>query len=399
MAIIGLIRESKKPYDKRVALSPAQCVDVMNRFTDVKIVVQPSPHRCISDAEYLDAGIEMSEDLEQCDILLGIKEVPIEDLIANKTYLFFSHTIKKQPHNRKLLRTILQKNIRLVDYETLVWENGSRVLGFGRFAGIVGAHNGFLTWGKKFNLYNLKPAYLCENYAEMKAEYDKIEMPPLKIALCGDGRVAHGCLELLNLLHIREVTPQEFLDEQFDVPTYVHLVTEDFYAHKDGELWDKADFYHNPENYVSTFKQYTQHCDVMLNAIFWNERIPRFFSKEDMKARDFKIKVIADISCDVNGSIPATMKDTTIEEPVFGYHPLSETMEAPFLKNTIDIMAVSNLPCELPYDASIAFGEQLIKYVMGNLLNSKNSRMIHFATIAQNGELTERYRYLKDYVD
>jgi alanine dehydrogenase len=399
MVIIGLIRESKKPYDKRVALSPAQCVDVMNRFTDVKIVVQPSPHRCISDAEYLDAGIEMSEDLEKCDILLGIKEVPIEDLIANKTYLFFSHTIKKQPHNRKLLRTILQKNIRLVDYETLVWENGSRVLGFGRFAGVVGTHNAFLTWGEKFNLFHLKPAYRCENYAEMKAEYDKIEMPPLKIALCGDGRVAHGCLELLNLLHIREVTPQEFLDEQFDVPTYVHLVTEDFYAHKDGELWDKADFYHNPENYVSTFKQYTQHCDVMLNAIFWNERIPRFFSKEDMKARDFKIKVIADISCDVNGSIPATMKDTTIEDPVFGYHPLSETMEVPFLKNTIDVMAVSNLPCELPYDASIAFGEQLIKYVMGNLLNAKNSRMIHFATIAQNGELTDRYKYLKDYVE
>ncbi len=399
MAIIGLIRESKKPYDKRVALSPAQCVDVMNSFTDVKIVVQPSPHRCISDAEYLEAGIEMSENLDHCDILLGIKEVPIEDLIANKTYLFFSHTIKKQPHNRKLLRTILQKNIRMVDYETLVWENGSRVLGFGRFAGVVGTHNAFLTWGEKFNLFHLKPAYLCENYAEMKAEYDKIEMPPLKIALCGDGRVAHGCLELLNLLHIREVTPQEFLDEQFDVPTYVHLVTEDFYAHKDGELWDKADFYHNPENYVSTFKQYTQHCDVMLNAIFWNERIPRFFSKEDMKARDFKIKVIADISCDVNGSIPATMKDTTIEDPVFGYHPLSETIEAPFLKNTIDVMAVSNLPCELPYDASIAFGEQLIKYVMGNLLNAKNSRMIHFATIAQNGELTERYKYLKDYVE
>ena len=399
MAIIGLIRESKKPYDKRVALSPAQCVDVMNSFTDVKIVVQPSPHRCISDAEYLEAGIEMSENMEQCDILLGIKEVPIEDLIANKTYLFFSHTIKKQPHNRKLLRTILQKNIRLVDYETLVWENGSRVLGFGRFAGVVGTHNAFLTWGEKFNLFHLKPAYRCENYAEMKAEYDKIEMPPLKIALCGDGRVAHGCLELLNLLHIREVTPQEFLDEQFDVPTYVHLVTEDFYAHKDGELWDKADFYHNPENYVSTFKQYTQHCDVMLNAIFWNERIPRFFSKEDMKARDFKIKVIADISCDVNGSIPATMKDTTIEDPVFGYHPLSETIEAPFLKNTIDVMAVSNLPCELPYDASVAFGEQLIKHVIGNLLNANNSRMIKFATIAQNGELTERYNYLKDYVE
>lgn len=239
----------------------------------------------------------------------------MDDLIPNKTYLFFSHTIKKQPNNRKLLRAVLEHKIKLVDYETLTWENGSRVLGFGRFAGIVGAHNGLLTWGRKMGLFSLKPAYLCSNYKEMTDQYAAITLPPIKIALTGDGRVAHGCLELLDKLNIREVTPREFIENTYPHPVYVHLVPEDFYAQKDGAVWDKSDFYRNPENYVSTFKAYTRHCDLMLNAIFWNERIPRFFSLEDMKARDFNIRVIADISCDVNGSIPCTLKDTTSRSP------------------------------------------------------------------------------------
>lgn len=398
MKTIGLIREGKKPFDKRVALTPIQCIEVMERFSDVRVIVQPSAHRCIPDSEYLAAGIELTEDLSSCDVLLGIKEVPIEELIAGKTYLFFSHTIKKQPHNRKLLRHILENNIRLVDYETLVWENGSRVLGFGRYAGIVGTHEGFLTWGKKMKQFDLKPAWQCRDYAEMIEQYQHINMPAVRIALTGDGRVAHGCLEVLKALNIREVTPEEFLHDSFDVPTYVHLMTEDFYAQKDGHIWDKADFYQNPENYVSIFGPYTKSCDIMLNAIFWNERIPRFFTKEDMKSRDFRIKVIADISCDVNGSIPATVKDTTIEDPTFGFHPLSETIEAPFLSNTIDVMAVSNLPCELPLDASEGFGEHLIKHVIGGLLQSEFSAMIKRSTIAEDGHLTERFAYLSDYV-
>jgi saccharopine dehydrogenase (NAD+, L-lysine-forming) len=395
---IGIIREGKIPHDKRVAFTPEQCVELCSRFPGAEVIVQPSEHRCISDTDYREAGIAVSEDLSDCSILFGIKEVPVDELISNKTYLFFSHTIKKQPHNRKLLRAVLERKIKLVDYETLTWENGSRVLGFGRFAGIVGAHNGLLTWGRKMGLFSLKPAYLCSNYKEMIDQYSSITLPPIKIALTGDGRVAHGCLELLDKLNIREVTPREFIENTYPYPVYVHLVPEDFYAQKDGAVWDKSDFYRNPENYVSTFRAYTSHCDLMLNAIFWNERIPRFFSLEDMKARDFNIKVIADISCDVNGSIPATLKDTTIEDPVFGYHPLSETIVDPYQKHTIDIMAVSNLPCELPFDASQAFGEQLLKHVVGNLLLSDTGDMITRATIAENGGLCSKYSYLADYV-
>lgn len=395
---IGIIREGKKPYDKRVAFSPEQCSAIMEHFTGTEVFVQPSPHRCIPDMDYEHTGIPIQEDLSHCDILFGIKEVPVDTLIENKTYLLFSHTIKKQPHNRNLLRTVIQKNITLIDYECLTYENGSRVVGFGRFAGIVGMHNGFLTYGKKFNLFDLKPAYQCVDYAEMLAQYEHIHLPAIKIALAGDGRVAHGCLEVLRKLGIKEVTPDEFLNETFHEPVYVHLVSEDYYAHKDGMEWDKADFYEYPENYVSTFAPYTKVCDLFVNAIFWNHRIPRFFSKEDMRSKDFKIKVIADISCDIDGAVPATIKDTTIDDPVFGYMPFSETITKPYQKNTIDVMAVSNLPCELPFDASLMFGDQLFRHVLGFLLVEDRTKMIERATIAKDGKLTERYMYLQDYI-
>ncbi len=398
MAVIGLIREGKKPYDKRVAFSPEQCLEIIEHFPGTRVLVQPSEHRCFTDQQYAELGIELSEDLSLCDILFGVKEVPVDELIPGKTYFFFSHTIKKQPYNRNLLRTILAKSITLVDYETLVWENGARVAGFGRFAGIVGAHEGFVAWGKKTGHYHLTPAWKCASYKEMTDQYQSIDWRPFKIVLTGNGRVAHGCLEVLKKVGITEVTPDEFLNDQFNKPVYAHLVSEDYYAHKDGREWDKADFYRNPESYESTFLPYTSKCDLMMNAVFWNERIPRFFSKEDMKSRDFRIKVIADISCDINGSIPATMKDTSIENPVFGYHPYSESIEEPYQPDTIDIMAVSNLPCELPVDASLAFGDQLLRHVMGELLKKQKSRMIEQATIAKSGVLTPKYLYLSDYV-
>ncbi|MCB0820505.1 MAG: alanine dehydrogenase [Bacteroidetes bacterium] len=398
MAVIGIIREGKKPYDKRVAFTPEQCLEIIEHFPGTEIIVQTSPHRCFSDKDYEDAGIEVTEDLSACDILFGVKEVPVDELIPGKTYFFFSHTIKKQPYNRNLLRTVLAKDIRLVDYETLVWENGSRVAGFGRFAGIVGAHEGFVAWGKKTGQFELKPAWACATYKEMTDQYRQINWKPFTIVVTGNGRVAHGCLEVLKKAGITEVTPDEFLTETFSKPVYVHLVSEDYYAHKDEREWDKADFYRHPESYKSVFIPYAEKCDLMMNAIFWNEKIPRFFSKDEMKSRKFRIKVIADISCDINGSIPATMQDSTIDNPVYGYHPFSESIEAPYLSDTIDIMAVSNLPCELPVDASIAFGDQLLRNVVGELLKKEKSRMIEDATIARDGKLTSKYNYLSDFV-
>jgi saccharopine dehydrogenase (NAD+, L-lysine-forming) len=395
---IGIIREGKQPPDLRTPLVPHQCYELMNNYPDLTISLQPASFRCFNEDEYERYGVEISEDLSNCNVLLGIKEVPVEELIEGKTYMFFSHTIKKQPHNRNLLREILAKKIRLIDYETLVWENGSRILGFGHFAGIVGTHNGLLTYGKKFGLYELKPAYKCRNYLELKAQYKSIKLPPIKICLAGDGRVAHGALELLNFLGVREVTKKEFLEKHYDEPVFVHLRVDDLYMRKDGIAWDKSDFYHNPNLYESRFTPFCKVTDIMINAIFWKQGIPVFFTKEEMKFPGFSIKVIADISCDIDGSVPCTVKSTTIIDPVFGWHSLGEKVVEPFQRHTVDVMAVGNLPCELPLDASTEFGGYLMLHVLPELIDNETGFIIDHATITRDGELTPRYQYLQDYI-
>lgn len=399
MAIIGIIREGKNPPDLRTPLTPDQCLEVMQKFPGTRVLVQKSASRCYTDAAYQLKGIEVVEDISAANILLGVKEVPVDELLSDKTYLLFSHTIKKQPHNRKLLRTILQKNIRLIDYETLVWDAGNRIIGFGRFAGIVGTHYAFLMWGKKFGLYHLKQAFACSNMQEMYSQYHGITLPPMKIVICGDGRVAHGAIEFMKKLKIHHVSQEEFLENEYDHPVYVQLRSEDYYQRRDGREWDKSDFYKHPEDYVSCFQPYTKAADLFINAVFWKEGIAPFFTKEEMKAKDFRIKIISDITCDIPGPLPSTLRSTTIDNPFFGYNPFLESETQSFLPNTIDVQAVGNLPCELPVDASVEFGEQLIRHVLPHLLIEDRDHIIKTATIAQNGVLTERYACLKDYVD
>jgi alanine dehydrogenase len=396
---IGIIREGKKPEDLRTPLTPKHCIELMNYFPDTKILVQPSPFRCFSDAEYTEAGIELKEDLSECDILLGVKEVPVDQLIPNKTYLFFSHTIKKQAHNRGLLRAILSKNITLVDYETLVWDAGNRIIGFGRFAGIVGTHYALLMLGKKYAYYALKPANELKNYADLLTQYKDLVIPPVRIVVCGDGRVAHGSIELLRKLKIHQVSQQEFLEDDYNRPIFVHLRSEDYYERKDGRIWDKSDFYKHPEDYKSCFKPYAQRADIMVNAVFWKPGIEPFFTHEEMKDSDFRIKVISDITCDIPGPVPSTLRSSTIINPFFGYNVYTEKEVAPFQPNVIDVQSVSNLPCEVPFDASIEFGEQLVRHVLPCLIENDDEQIIQNATIAANGKLMEKFAYLQDYVD
>lgn len=398
MKTIGIIREGKNPPDLRTPLTPSQCVTLMQRYADVRVLVQASPHRCFTDQQYRDAGVEVVEDISGADILLGVKEVPVEHLIENKTYLFFSHTIKKQAYNRRLLRTILKKNITLVDYETLLWDAGNRIIGFGRFAGIVGAHYAFMMWGLKTKTFVLKPAYQCADMDDMYAQYMGITLPPLKIVLCGDGRVAHGSIEVMKRLKIHHVSQEEFLEHEYDHPVYVHLRSEDYYERKDGREWDKADFYKHPEEYRSSFARYYKKADIMINAVFWKEGNESFFTRQQMKQDDFRIKVISDISCDVPGPLPSTLRSSTIEHPFYGYNPLLEKETRAFTKEYIDVQAVGNLPCELPVDASVEFGEQLLRYVLPHLLIEDKEHIIKNATIAKDGKLMEKFQYLKDYV-
>lgn len=396
---LGIIREGKIKSDSRVPLTPKQCRYLLDREGDLQIFVQPSQGRCFRDAEYQDLDIPLTENLTECDLLLGVKEVPISRLLPNKTYLFFSHTIKKQPYNRQLLRSILQQKIRLIDYECLRDESGQRAIAFGRWAGIVGAHNAILTWGQRQGTFNLKPMHQCHDWAEAKSYYHNLPLSEIKLVVTGEGRVANGATEVLELMQIKRVSPQAFLKQNFNQPVYTQLTVKDMYRLEGKTDFDETHYYQHPEQYQSIFAPYTHTANIMLNGIYWDKRIPVFFSKEDMKHKDFTIQVIADVTCDIapDSSIPSTIRASSIEEPIYGYHPILETETKPFQSHCIDVMAVDNLPNELPRDASEDFGNQLISQVWSQL-NQTDSPMIYEATIAVDGKLNKPYEYLRDYV-
>jgi saccharopine dehydrogenase (NAD+, L-lysine-forming) len=396
---IGLIKEGKVPTDRRVALTPEQCHQVMKLYPHISICVEPSTERCYSDEEYRQAGIPVAESIEDCNLLFGIKEVPPTQLIPGKTYLFFSHTIKEQPFNRQMLQSILQKNITLIDYECLTNASGERVVAFGRYAGIVGAYNGIMTYGRRHGTFELTPAHQCKDLQAMKEEFSKVKLPPVKIVVTGRGRVGKGVAEVLLGMKIRQVSPQQLLEQGFDEPVFTQLASVDYYQRLDGEAWNSEYFYSNPDKVASTFKRYTRVADILLAAAYWDPESPALFSAEDMKAPDFRIKVIADITCDINGSIPSTLRASTIQDPVYDYNPYSGELEPAFSADTnINVMAVDNLPCELPRDASKDFGKQLIEQVFPLLLGDKENSMLAEATITKAGELTDFYSYLSNYV-
>lgn len=398
MLRIGLIRERKAVPDKRVALTPLQCKRIMAERPGVHISVEPSPARCFSDAEYADAGVTLSDDLSDRDILLGIKEVPPEHLLEGKTYFFFSHTKKKQPHNRKLMHALIARKIRMIDYECLTHKDEQRILGFGMFAGIVGAHNGLLTYGKKFGLFDLPAAHSVGSYEELMHAYAQLKLPKIKIVVTGSGKVASGVLDVMRHLDIDMVEPMDFLTHEFEYPVFTHLKGDSLYARKDNDMFLRDDFHANPGAYKCLFPMYVSQADILMNGIYWEDDIARLFEKDDIKRRDWRISVIADITCDVEGSVPITLDSTTIADPVMGIDRKTGTRTAPFqqTRDTIDVMAVDNLPNELPRDASRYFGVHFEKHVFPELFAEK-SEMLDRATICADGALTELYEYLSDY--
>ena len=396
MTRIGLIREGKIPADNRVALTPAQCKWIHKNSTEVRVVVQSSENRCFSNREYVSAGAEVVENMEDCDILLGIKEVPVEQLVAGKTYLFFSHTKKKQPHNQHLLRAILDKKITLIDYECLEHEDGQRIIGFGFFAGVVGAHNGMMAYGKRTGLFNLDRVYKQRSFRELIHTYFGLRLPNVKITVTGSGRVAHGILEIMNLMGIHEVDAEDYLKRRFSYPVYTQLKGAELYRHKETGKYSREDFHDNPGNYDCRFHPYVSQTDILMNGVYWEKGMPRLFEKEDVRSDDFIIRTIADITDDVNGSVPINIGDQPMEDPIYGVDRITLEKTAPYLNGSIDIMAVGNLPNELPRDASRYFGEQLIKHVLEDLVRS-GSDVIGRATMVKGGKLTPAYDYLQEY--
>jgi Alanine dehydrogenase len=398
MVRIGLIKEGKSPADNRVALTPAQCKWISKNMMDVQVIVQSSPTRCFSDREYGMAGITVQDDVNDCDILLGIKEVPVSMLLEGKTYLFFSHTKKKQPYNQALLQSIIKKNITLIDYECLEHEDGQRIIGFGFFAGVVGAHNGMMVYGKRTGTFSLERVYQQRSFRELIHTYFGLKIPNIKIVITGSGRVAHGILEIMNLMGIHETEADDFLNRSFPYPVYTQLKGADLYEHTKNGTYNRVHFHEYPQEYKSKFLPYTKTADILMNGIYWEENIPRLFEKQDVQDPDFHICVIADITDDKNGSVPINAGDQSIEDPVYGIDRSTLEKTAAFLPGSIDLMAVGNLPNELPRDASRYFGEQLIKYILEDILKD-GSKIIEKATIVKDGQLTPDYQYLRDYAE
>ncbi len=398
---IGLIREGKVPPDHRVALTPKQCKSLQTIYPSIEIIVQSSKIRAYKDEEYLAEGLIVQEDLSSCDIILGIKEVNVNDLIPHKKYLFFSHTLKKQPYNRELLRTILEKKIQLVDYEALKNKQHKRIIGFGRYAGIVGTYHAFRTYGLKFNLFELKPAYEYSDRDELEHALKQIELPSnLKIVLTGYGRVGHGAREVIDLLPIKEVTPEEFVEETYEEPVFTQLEAEDYYSRKDGKPFDKQEFYSQPEIYQSTFSRFLSHADIYIPCHYWSNKSPVIITKEDLKMRNLRLSVVADISCDINGPIACTIRPSKIADPIYGYNPMTESEDDFKKEGVIAVMAVDNLPCELPKDASEDFGNELIRHVFPALLIEDSDNIIENASeTTLDGQLTEQFSYLTEYVN
>ncbi len=394
---IGILREEKIPADKRVPLPPQTCKELIAQYAHLEIIVQPSTIRCFKDEEYQSLGLTLQEDLSACDILMGVKEVPPEKLIPGKKYLFFSHTIKKQSYNQKLMKALITQKIEMIDYETLTDKHHNRIIGFGRFAGIVGAYNAFRGYGLKQQSFQLKPAHECFDKVELDQELQKITLPPIKIVLTGGGRVANGAIETLSELQIRKITPEEFIRDSFDEPVYCQLNPKEYVERIGDHNFDLNDFYTHPEHYQSTFVPYTQNADIFISAHYWDPRSPRLFSLEDLKRPKLSLKVIADITCDINGSVPTTHRASTIADPFYGFHPLTGKETPAFDKESICIMAVDNLPCELPRDASNAYGHDLSERVIDNLLTEDKDDIIKRATICKDGKLTPGFEYLSDY--
>ncbi len=396
----GIIKERKNPPDRRVVFSPEKLAEARTKFPQAEFIVESSDIRVFPDEAYRQMGFTVTDDVSDCDVLLGVKEVPLEHLIPNKKYFYFSHTIKKQPYNRKLLVEMLNKCIEMYDHETIVKKSGSRLIGFGRYAGLVGAYNGFRALGLRDKLFELPKVEHLADLDEVKAELDKITLPNIKIVLSGTGKVAMGAKEILDHLQIKQVSDALYLTSQFTEPVYVMADVMEYAKRSDGKVGNKWEFYKDPSGYESNFMPYAKESDVFIAGHFYGDGAPFIFTREDAKHPEFRINLVADISCDIDGPVASTIRPSTIADPFYGYDPHSESEVGFDADEAITVMAVDNLPCELPKDASEGFGDMFLEHVIPAFFNGDERGILKRAKITTSeGKLTERFAYLKDYVD
>ena len=398
---IGIVRESRND-ENRTPLVPEHIKKYKESNPNINFIIQPSNSRCFSDEEYELCGAKINENLNECSIIFGVKEIDPNILINNRTYLFFSHTFKinKQQkniekHKKDLLLSILNKKITLIDYENIRGKNGTRCLGFGRFAGIVGCYNTLNLLLKVLGKQSLASAYKINDYERLVLNLKNLYFPKTKILVTGDGRVAKGVIELLNQTNIKAVSKKDFLEKKFDQPIFCNLETKDYVTNNSSTNFNLEHFINNPQDYSSSALQYLKETNILISAHYWDPSSPKIFENEDLKDLQ-NLKIVGDITCDINGSVPTTIRSTTIEEPNYWIerYNLKEIDEN---NDGIAVMAVDNLPSELPRDSSTEFSEGIINEVLPFLLKEDDGRILN-GTITTDGSFLEKYNYLNDYI-
>ncbi|TVQ15827.1 MAG: hypothetical protein EA361_05075 [Bacteroidetes bacterium] len=434
-AKIGIRHEDKYTAERRTPLTPAHAEKLIKEH-DLDLVIQSSSRRIFKDEEYKAVGARIAEKLDDCPIIMGVKEMPDNFFEENKTYIFFSHVIKGQPYNMPMLRKMMDLKCNLIDYEKVEDENKKRLIFFGRYAGLAGMINSLWSLGQRLKeqgsgnnpFLSIKQSCEYNSVAEAKeviAEVGKklqadgipVELHPLTIGFTGYGNVSRGAQEIADLLPVEEIAPEELsgLHERKDLPGNLiyKVVFKEKHISKPidkAQSFDLQDYYHHPEKYENNFEQYIPHLTILMNCMYWDVRYPRIFTKAFaqklyMKGEP-KIKVIGDVTCDPDGSIEFTHKGTEIEDPVFVYNPGQDQHKMGFKGDGILVMAVDILPSELPRDSSEAFGDALINFIKpiadADFEDNFDTLQLPFpikkAMILHKGKLTPDYEYISEYL-
>ena len=398
---IALIKETKIPEDNRVALSPKQVADLNKRFPSHEIVVQASDIRGFSDVEYLAEGVKVVDGVADCDILFGIKEAKIESLIPNKHYFFFGHIAKMQEYNRPLLQAFIQKKITFCDYEYLVDDRGLRVCAFGWWAGVVGAYYTLRGYGLKHNLYELPKPDRRFTLTQLLDSLKAVQLPAVKVLVTGAGRVSQGAQYVLDNIGAVKMTEEDYLaTETVTKLSYCVADVNRLVKRKDGAPFSWDHFTHNATAYESDFLRFARQTDVLLCAHFWAQDAPVYLDTDDLRRPDMRIRMIGDVTCDIMGSIKSTVRPATHADPYYDYNPVTEKDEPAFSSDkNITVMAVDTCPNALALDTSEYFGKMLTEHVFEPLLKGEHSAVIDRSMILKEGQLTDRFAYLKDFAE
>jgi len=407
--IISIIREARVD-ENRAPLTPNQIKTLTNKFPNLQVFVQPSKKRCFKDEDYSKVGAKVKEDISSSDIIFGVKEVEIATLIENKTYLFFSHTTKVRKdvnqvsqdkaiiYKKELLREVIKRKITLIDYENIRETSGKgyRYLGFGRFAGIVGCYNTLNLYIKLQQKRSLPRAFEINSYEKIKELISKQNFNKLKILQTGSGNVAKGAMEVLKHANIKQISVKDYLNKKYNEAVFCNISTEEYVERYDGKDYSFQDFYSNPHEYKSKIINYIYDTDMLITGHYWEPKFPKLFCLNQIN--EFKnLKIIGDITCDINGSIPTTIRSTSIAKPYYSID-INSMKEIDLSNKGIAVMAVDNLPSELPNESSEEFGDSIISEVLPYLINKDDGR-INRATTASRGEFCPKYKYLEDFIE